>query len=120
MICKKCGDNISDKAKFCTSCGAPLAEETIVVDENKQKVSTSDLGKNAIILGLVALIIGNLGIHNFIMGYKSKALTQVLFSTIGAITIICPIISAIWAFVDAIMLFSGSITEDAYGNPLHR
>lgn len=121
MFCERCGKENEKSAKFCISCGAPLAEKTIVVDENgKQGNTQNELGTNSIVLGLIALFIGNLGIHNFIMGYKKKGLVQVLLSTVGVLVFVGPVVSAIWAFVDAIMLFSGSISQDAHGNILHK
>lgn len=127
MFCERCGKENENTSKFCVSCGAPLTKEkTITVEEkntqqkNTQSVKNEDWGTNAIILGLIAFFIGTLGIHNFIMGYTKKGVAQVLLSTIGSIIIIGPVISGVWAFIEAIMLFAGTINCDARGNLLHR
>ena len=54
------------------------------------------------------------------MGYTKKAVTQLLLTVLGWIIFVGPVISAIWAIVDAVMLFSGTINKDGHGNILHR
>lgn len=145
MFCSRCGKENEDSTKFCIACGAPLAENTIEVEvenktentvkdetkqtstgassqtnENNNQSQISELATNSIILGLVALFFGSIGVHNFIMGYTKKAVTQLLLSVLGWIIFVGPVISAIWAIVDAVMLFSGTINKDGHGNILHR
>ncbi len=122
MFCERCKKENDNKAKFCQSCGAPLAEKTIEVDDEKDNTTkiVNDISKNAIFLGIIAILFGSLGVHNFIMGYTKKGLTQLLLTVIGWIAFFGPIVSAIWSIVDAIMLFTGAITEDAKGNTLKR
>ena len=57
----------------------------------------------------MALFIGNLGIHNFYLGYTGKGIVQILLSWTG--------ISGIWAFIEMILIFTGKI-KDANGNEL--
>ena len=123
MFCEYCGKENDNGAKFCVSCGASLEKKTNNLDNNVQPSQTArkdDWGTNSIILGLIAFFIGYLGIHNFIMGYTGKGVAQALLSTIGCIIFIGPIISGIWAFVEAIMLFCDAIKTDARGNFLHK
>ena len=42
MICKKCGNQIKEGAKFCNNCGYDLSNETFdtdVSDENVQSIT---------------------------------------------------------------------------------
>ena len=66
--------------------------------------------------GLLGIFLGCLGVHNFYLGYKSKAIAQLLISVLscGALAIG----SAIWGLVEGILILTGSINQDADGNPL--
>jgi len=72
--------------------------------------------KQWIIALLLAFFVGPLGIHNFYLGYNSRGLIQLLLSVI----VIGLPITAIWAFIEFIMIImrSGSYGCDATGQPL--
>lgn len=65
--------------------------------------------KSKLVAGLLALLLGGLGVHNFYLGNMGKGIIQLLLCWTG--------ISGIWALVEAIMIFTGSMT-DSNGNPL--
>ena len=65
--------------------------------------------KSKLVAGLLALFVGGIGVHNFYLGYMGRGIAQLLLSWTG--------ITSIWALVEAIMIFTGSMT-DANGNPL--
>lgn len=72
--------------------------------------------KQWIIALLLAFFVGPLGFHNFYLGYNSRGLIQLLLSVI----VIGLPITAIWAFIEFIMIImrSGSYGCDATGQPL--
>lgn len=84
------------------------------MENNKQKV----------VAGLLAIFLGSYGIHNFYLGYTKKAVIQLVCTIVGlALSIILigafvVLGIAIWAWVEAIMIFTGKIATDAAGNPL--
>ena len=115
-------------AKFCTNCGKELNEQQDVclncgVKVNKE-ISNGKEGKSKIAAGILALFFGAYGVHNFYLGYTGKAVTQLVLTIIGFITFIFIVgifITAavgIWAFIEAIMIFTGGISKDANGNEL--
>ena len=53
--------------------------------------------------------------HNFYLGYTGKAVAQLLLTLIGWIILIGPIISGIWALIEAVLLLCSS-----YGSNWHR
>lgn len=108
-FCSNCGEKVKDNQDVCLKCGVTIKEKN---------VTPSTAPKSKIAAGLLALFLGSLGVHNFYLGYTSKAVAQLLLTIIGWIIIVGPIISSIWAFVEAIMLFAGSISVDADGNKL--
>lgn len=76
--------------------------------------------KSKVVAGLLGIFLGAFGVHNFYLGNSSRGLVQVLVSVIGGICTcgIATVVIEIWAFVEAIMILSGSINVDANGVPL--
>lgn len=71
--------------------------------------------KSKIVAGLLGLFLGGLGVHNFYLGYTGKAVAQLLLTLIGWIILIGPIISGIWALIEAVLILCFS-----YGSNWHR
>ena len=71
--------------------------------------------KSKIVAGLLGLFLGTLGIHNFYLGYTGKAVAQLLLTLIGWIILVGPIISGIWALIEAVLILCSS-----YGSSWHR
>lgn len=110
MYCRHCGTELPEGAVYCTNCAAPVQEPAAPVQ---------NVGKNRVVVGLMALFLGTLGIHNFYLGYKNKALTQLLVSVIGGIFScgIATLAVGIWTLIESIQIFSGTISTDANGVP---
>ena len=113
MFCKKCGVEIPGGTKFCPECGANQISDST---QNNYQVAVEQ--KSKIAAGLLGVFLGTLGIHNFYLGYTRNGVIQLLLSTIGSFVIIGPFISGIWALIEAIQIFTGSISKDAKGIPL--
>ncbi len=60
--------------------------------------------KSRLIATLLAFFLGPLGIHNFYLGKKGAAITQLVLT----ILLITSPISAIWAFVDFVIIVCGA------------
>ncbi len=106
MFCSKCGNRLPDGAPYCPSCG------------NQTGINVVRNNKTMLAAALFAFFLGSLGIHNFYLGYTGKGTAQLLLSTVGWIFLVGPLISSIWAFIEAIMIVTGAINTDAQGNPL--
>ena len=75
--------------------------------------------KSKMAAGLLGIFLGYLGIHNFYLGYTSKAVAQLLLGTVGGFFCgIGTVAAAIWGFVEGIMILTGSISVDGHGVPL--
>ena len=72
--------------------------------------------KSKAVAGVLGILLGALGIHNFYLGYTSKGVVQLMLTlfTCGALSAV----SAIWGLVEGIMILTGSIDTDAKGIPL--
>lgn len=72
--------------------------------------------KSKLAAGLLGILIGSFGVHNFYLGYTGKAVAQLLITllTCGA----GAVISGIWALIEGIMILTGSINVDGKNVPL--
>lgn len=120
--CTYCKKSMDDEMNYCPNCGSPQGEKEEVKTEKVEEKSTyssnvaSDMPKSKIAAGLLGIFLGGLGIHNFYLGYTSKAVAQLLLSLVGWILCgIGPIVASTWGFVEGILILCGSITEDANG-----
>lgn len=66
---------------------------------------------------ILAFCLGSLGIHNFYLGNKERALAQVLIATIGSVFTLglAAIGVSVWATVEAVLLLTENIDRDANG-----
>ena len=110
--CHHCGNAINPEAEVCLTCGVPC------------KPQGESGRKSKIAAGLLAIFLGQLGIHNFYLGYTKKAITQLVLTIVGYITA-CIVIggfivlgTSIWGLVEGIMIFVGKIDVDGNGVPL--
>ena len=68
--------------------------------------------KSKMAAGLLGIFLGGFGVHNFYLGFTSKAVIQIVVSLIT-----CGI-GSLWGFIEGIMILTGSINTDASGRPL--
>ena len=65
---------------------------------------------------LLGAFLGALGIHNFYLGNSSKAIAQLLLSTVGALLFgLGPVAASIWAIVETVQILTENIDRDANG-----
>jgi len=117
-FCLKCGSAAGTGINNCYNCGAPVQPNAAVCVSCGVALYPTQAGeqKSKLVAGLLAIFIGSLGIHNFYLGYKGKAIAQLLITVLTCF-MASPIIE-IWAIVEAVQIFSGSINKDAKGIPL--
>lgn len=72
--------------------------------------------KSKVAAGLLGIFLGAFGVHNFYLGYTTKALIQLFMTVLTCGTL--GVVSEIWGIVEGIMIFTGSINQDAKGLPL--
>lgn len=101
-FCGNCGKEVAPGAAVCMNCGFAI-ENKPVVDESQQK--------SKLVAGLLGILLGGLGIHNFYLGFTGKAIAQIVLS-------FCFGIGAIWGLIEGIMILLGNINKDAKGIPL--
>ena len=135
MFCKSCGKEIPEGQELCEECAAkeaetvenststneaPAQEATVVNNTNNANPNQDPNAKSKMAAGLLGIFLGSLGIHNFYLGYTTKAIVQLLVTLLGGV-VTCGIASLavyVWGLVEGIMILTGSINTDANGNPL--
>lgn len=116
--CWNCGGKTDPQAVVCVTCGAGLVPQNGQAQPMQQPY-VGQGRKSKIAAGILGIFLGGLGIHNFYLGYQSRAVTQLVLGILGIFTFgITSIISGIWGFVEGIMILVGSINVDSDGNPL--
>lgn len=69
--------------------------------------------KSRLAAALLAFTVGFLGVHNFYLGYTSKAVIQLVITIVGIFTIIgsflLPVFAVvIWSFIEGVQIISHS------------
>lgn len=93
----------------------PIYAQQTYYQATQQQSGYGYAQKSKIVAGLLGLFLGTLGVHNFYLGYTGKAVAQLLLTLIGWIILIGPIISGIWALIEAVLILCSS-----YGSNWHR
>lgn len=129
MFCKNCAREIPNEAVVCVGCGCPTnsgysfcyhcGKQVMlgaVVCMNCGVAVANGTAKSKIAAGILGILLGSFGVHNFYLGYTGKAVAQLLITVLtcgfGAA------ISSIWGIIEGIMILTGSINTDAKGIPL--
>ena len=147
MLCNKCGQEVSEGAKFCNNCGNPMdvdaAQNTSqnnyqdpyqnnypnpsFPNQNQYQnqyqntyndpyVAPNPNAKSKTTAGILGILLGAFGIHNFYLGYTGKAIAQLLITVLSCG--ILAAVSSIWGLVEGIQILTGSINVDGSGMPL--
>lgn len=97
MHCIHCGAPLT--GQYCQKCGKPAGANA---PQRKSKLAA----------GLLGIFVGGLGVHNFYLGYTSRAIAQLV------LTLLSCGIGSLWGFIEGILILVGTIDRDAEGFPL--
>lgn len=101
VYCANCGNRLSDQAVMCPQCGHPTG---VQAPQTAVPVYVPG-GKSRITAGILALLVGGLGVHKFYLEKVGLGILYLLFS---------------WTFVPSIISFIEGIvyltqTDEAFG-----
>lgn len=74
--------------------------------------------KSRLAAGLLALMFGFLGVHNYYLGFNTKATVQLILSLAGGL-ITCGMATLamiVWGFIEGILILSGNASHLYDGN----
>lgn len=116
-FCTNCGQSIEDNVNNCPNCGASVNNTNNTASNNSNtSVNNGVASKSKIAAGLLGILLGAFGVHNFYLGYTGKAVAQLLITVLSCGVL--SFVSGVWGLVEGIMILTGSINTDAQGNPL--
>ena len=117
-VCVKCGVAVGVGYNFCQNCGTQTIPGAAVCTQCGASLSSVPFGarKSKIAAGLFGIFLGAVGVHNFYLGYTGKAVAQLLITLLSCFTL--SFVSAIWGFIEGILILTDSINQDASGMPL--
>lgn len=127
VICVKCGAQRGMGVNHCPNCGVPTQPSTQVCMNCGVAMRNYEPkgDKSKILAGLLGIFLGCFGVHNFYLGYTSKAVIQLVLSIVS-FPLMCIGIGAlllmgieIWGLVEGIMILCGKIDRDGYGRLLN-
>ena len=118
VVCVKCGVPVNTEKKFCPGCGCAINSnqaicvkcgislETTKGKKNKALQSTggqTSSEKNRTTAGILALLLGGIGVHEFYLGNHVSGIIRILITIIGAfIFFLGPCVSGIIALIEGI------------------
>ena len=111
--CPDCGQEVKNKgADVCLSCGVRLISSKININDSLKSVNSTGkpIGNSKIVAGILAIILGAIGIHKFYLGYKEQGFIQLAIFLV-ALFIFSPavLVNNIWSIVDAVNIFRGKM-----------
>ena len=132
VVCVKCGCQKGVGANFCPNCGQQTAPGAAVcihcgvaltygAAPNQGYGAPAMPGaKSKMAAGLLGIFLGGLGVHNFYLGYTTKAVIQLVVSLVGGVITLglAALAMEIWGLVEGIMILTGKIAVDGKGMPL--
>ncbi len=118
MYCTNCGVYLDDNAIFCTNCGHKVGRQAKQSENIFENIGSSynqlmAKPKSKLIAGILAIVLGSAGIHDFYLGYTSKGIAHLLMYVF-----FLGWASQLWALVEALYIFTGRTSTDANGVPL--
>ncbi|MCI8491285.1 MAG: TM2 domain-containing protein [Lachnospiraceae bacterium] len=126
VVCVKCGAPKGQGVNYCHNCGRPVQPGAVVCMNCGVALGVVPgvNAKSKLAAGLFGIFLGQFGVHNFYLGYTTKAIIQLVMVIVGWLTtclglgVFLIFGAAIWGLVEGIMILTGSINTDAQGNPL--
>lgn len=134
MFCKYCGNQLDENGKFCSNCGSPINDEQVNAKSEEddapqeqqeeikinyampsEKNNENVQRKSKLAAGLFGIFLGVFGVHNFYLGFKGRAIAQLLLGIFGCCTGFTALVSGIWGIIEGIMILCGNISTDANG-----
>ena len=76
--CSNCGKEVKEGADICLNCGKMINGQT------RDNVNKDPNAKSKIVGGILGILLGCFGVHNFYLGYTSKAIAQLLITLLSS------------------------------------
>ena len=107
-ICLNCGVKTGEGANFCASCGnalTPGADVCMNCGVAVKKAAGGLNGQEKTTMIIICLLLGGIGIHNFMMGETKKGVFKIIMA-------FCFGLSYIFAIIDLVKICTDSYVAD--------
>lgn len=126
VLCVRCGVNRGLGNNYCHNCGRPVTPDTAVCLNCGVPCAppVPANAKSKVAAGLLGIFLGQFGVHNFYLGYTTKAVIQLVMTLVGYVLccvfvgIFLVMATSIWGLIEGIMILVGKINVDGNGIPL--
>lgn len=108
--CGNCGQGVTPDQLVCIHCGAAVQQGQRGAYYN---TSAYQPRKSRIAAGVLGVVLGCLGVHNFYLGHTGRGLAQLLITVLTCGWAAIP--TAIWGLVEGILILTGQVNTDANG-----
>lgn len=107
LYCKKCGAQLSEELRYCTTCGCRLKTAKSTPSAQPEQSTRSKL-----VAGLLGIFVGGFGVHNFYLGRIAIGILQI------AVTLLTFGIGSVWGLIEGILILCDRINKDSSGKLL--
>ena len=114
--CTKCGAINDEIALYCTNCQTPLSPPIGTGYQPLESVNMGAMtdwkamgGDKKIVAGILAILVGSLGIHKFILGYTTQGIIMLLISVLSCG--ILAVVSSVIGIVEGVIYLTKSDEE---------
>jgi TM2 domain-containing membrane protein YozV len=94
MFCRDCGTEMQSQSVFCQKCGKTV----------NFNYCNLPIVKSRVLFIVLALLLGQFGVHNFYAGYNVRGIWQLAITIFLFWMVIPPILVWIWAIIEAIIV----------------
>lgn len=115
-FCTKCGAINDEMAQYCTTCQAQLSPPISSGYQPMQSVNIGAMadwktmgGDKKLPAGILAILLGSLGIHKFILGYTTPGVIMLLISVLSCGTL--AVVPSIIGIIEGIIYLTKSDEE---------
>ncbi len=123
VVCDECGMKIKDSDRVCPHCGCPnkyyeqkISSQNYHFQQSDKELSVFDngpSGKSRGVAGLLAILLGGLGVHFFYVGKTGAGILNLLLSLLGWILLfIPPLVVWVLSLVQGILMLTSMTQED--------
>jgi TM2 domain len=97
-----------------------LAQDGVVTEIGLLGAYVKDIRpvKFRILAGILAFLLGWLGVHRFYLGFYSIGFAQIIFTSITMVAGFGVGLGVVWGFMEGFLLFTGHMHKDGKGRPL--
>ena len=79
---------------------------------NNNIPNNNPVAKSKMTAGLLGIFLGAWGVHNFYLGNTNRGVIQIV------VTLVTCGFGGLWGVIEGILILTGNINTDAFGNPL--